>query len=108
MIEIPIDIYQSSAEILVLMPLGWVAKSSVHIALQEYTLVITGERKQPDLRADLTPLEQSCYRGTFEKKIALPPNVYFDRIQSKLNQDNILLIIIPKVILPEKIPVIVE
>jgi HSP20 family protein len=108
MIEIPIDIYQSSSEIVVLMPLGGVSKTSIHIALQEYTLIITGERKQPDLRSDLSALEQSCYRGTFEKKISLPPNVYFDRIHSKLNTENILTIIIPKVILPEKIPVMVE
>lgn len=108
MIEIPIDVYQSHWEIVVLIPLGGVTKDSVSLTLQEYTLLVKWERKQPSLRDDFVPLEQSCYRGTFEKKISLPPNVYFDRIQSKLSPDNILTIIIPKVILPDQIPVVVE
>jgi HSP20 family molecular chaperone IbpA len=108
MIEIPIDIYQSFSEIVVLMPLWWVHRSSISINLKEYTLIIQWERKQPNLREDLLPLEQSCYRWIFEKKISLPPNVYFDRIQSKLNTENILTIIIPKVIIPEQIPITIE
>jgi hypothetical protein len=38
----------------------------------------------------------------------LPPQAYFDKIHSKLSVDNILQIIVPKSIVPEKIELEVE
>jgi len=40
--------------------------------------------------------------------IDLPPQVYFDKIHSKLTPDNTLQIIVPKALVPEKISLEVE
>jgi hypothetical protein len=40
--------------------------------------------------------------------IDIPPQVYFDKIHSKLTLDNILYIVIPKALVPEHIALEVE
>jgi hypothetical protein len=40
--------------------------------------------------------------------IDLPPQVYFDKIHSKLTSNNTLEIIVPKALVPEKIELEVE
>jgi len=57
------------------------------------------------MKDTLMPIQEKCFRGAFEKVIALPSSVYFDRIHSELSKDNVLTIIIPKVIVPERIMV---
>jgi len=106
--DIPYDVYETPQELVIILPLGWVEKESVEISLNEYRLVIKWERKKPKLKDDYKVLKEDCYRGKLEKDIDLPPQVYFDRIHSKLSADNILEIIIPKVVIPEKIEVEVE
>jgi hypothetical protein len=41
-------------------------------------------------------------------EIEIPPQVYFDRIHSKLTLDNTLQIIVPKALVPDKIQLEVE
>jgi hypothetical protein len=62
----------------------------------------------PELRDDFLPLSQECFRWSFTQKIDLPPNIYFDRIHSKLTEENVLHIVVPKVLQPEKIKLEIE
>lgn len=101
--QIPIDLYESPKELLIIMPLGGVQKKSVEMYFDDYKLVLSGTRVQPQIKDDLIPLKQDCYRGKFTHIIDLPANIYFDRIHSKITEENILMIIIPKQITPEKI-----
>ncbi|HKL44458.1 MAG TPA: Hsp20/alpha crystallin family protein [Candidatus Absconditabacterales bacterium] len=107
-INIPYDIYESPSEMVIIMPLGGVKKESVDISIDDYRLVIRGTRKKIELRDDCVPLKEECYRGDIEQKLDLPPQAYFDKIHSKLTSDNILQIIVPKSIVPEKIELEVE
>jgi hypothetical protein len=53
-------------------------------------------------------LKEDCYWGAIAQTIDLPPQVYFDKIHSKLTPDNTLQIIVPKALVPEKIALEVE
>ncbi|HMT00992.1 MAG TPA: Hsp20/alpha crystallin family protein [Candidatus Absconditabacterales bacterium] len=102
-IQIPFDVYESTKEIVLVIPLGGVEKKSIKLEFEDYKLILSGERKSPKLKEDFQALKQDVYRGEFKQEIQVPPNIYFDRIQSKLSADNILTIIIPKALIPEKI-----
>lgn len=107
-IDIPVDIYDSATEFVVVMPLGGVEKSSVHLSLEQTKLTISGTRKKPPIKETLLSITEECYRGTFTKQIDLPANSYFNNIHSELTTDNILFVIVPKVIIPEKIVVHIQ
>ena len=105
---IPYDIYESPQELVVFLPLWGVKKESVSLSIKDYKLVISGERVQPVIKDNLVPLKESCYRGPIYQEIDLPPQVYFDKIHSKLSTDNTLQVIVPKALVPEKIALEVE
>lgn len=74
----------------------------------DYKLIITGKRVQPKIKDDLLPLQQDCYWGEFQQEVQLPPHIYFDRIQSTISAENILQIIVPKSLKPEKMKVDID
>lgn len=105
---IPYDIFQSPQEIVVIMPLGWVQKESLKLSINNYKLTINWERKKQDLKEDFVSLKEECYRWSIAQQIDLPSQVYFDKIHSKLSNDNILTVIIPKAIIPKNIQLDIE
>ncbi|HRX64172.1 MAG TPA: Hsp20/alpha crystallin family protein [Candidatus Absconditabacterales bacterium] len=107
-LEIPYDIYESPSEMVIIMPLGGVKKESIDISIDDYRLVIKGERQKIELKDDCVPLKEECYWGEIQQILDLPPQAYFDKIHSKLSSDNILQIIIPKAMVPERIELEVE
>jgi HSP20 family molecular chaperone IbpA len=106
--RIPYDIYESPQEIVILLPLGWVKKDTLSLSIKDYKLVISGQRIKPKIKDHLIPLKEECYRWPIDQIIDLPPQVYFDKIHSKLTPDNTLQIIVPKALVPEKISLEVE
>lgn len=104
-VQIPMDVYESPREIVIMVPLGWVQKKSVEMYFDDYKLIISGKRVQPKIKDDLLPLQQECYRGEFQQELQLPPHIYFDRIKSTISAENILQIIVPKSLKPEKMKV---
>ncbi len=107
-IKIPYDIYESPNEMVIIMPLWWVKKESIEISINDYRLIIKWIREQIILKDDCVPLKEDCYWWEIEQILDLPPQTYFDRIHSKLSVDNILQIIVPKAMVPEKIQLEVE
>ncbi len=107
-IDVPMDLYQSAKEILIILPLGWVQKDSISIQLVGYELCIRGIRNCPVSREQYVLLRDQCFRWEFEKKIELPELLYFDKMYSELSPENILTIVIPKVLIPESIPVVIK
>lgn len=106
--HIPYDIYESPQELVIILPLGGVEKDSLKLAIKDYRLVITWMRIKPKVKDNLIPLREECYRWEITQVIDLPSQVYFDKIHSKLTPDNILHIIVPKALVPEKISLEVE
>lgn len=106
--DIPLDIYDSPAEMIILLPLWGVDKDSIQLSLDQNRLIITAQRKTPEIKPSLTPLSQQCYRWSFEKKIDIPPTSFFNGIHSRLTPENILIITVPKVMVPESISIDIE
>lgn len=106
--QIPYDIYESPQELVILLPLWWVKKESISLAIKDYRLVISWERIKPKVKDNLIALKEDCYWWAIAQTIDLPPQVYFDKIHSKLTPDNTLQIIVPKALVPEKIALEVE
>lgn len=107
-IDIPVDLYDSPTEFVVVMPLWWVDKQSVSLTLSETTLTIKAMRTPPKLKDALTPKQQKCFWGSFVKHVTLPANSYFNNIQSTLTPENILIVTVPKVFIPEELVVDIQ
>jgi len=105
---IPYDMYESSQEIVIIMPLWWVKKETLSIKIEDYKLFIQWERENSALKENLLPIKEECYRGNILQRIDLPAQIYFDKIHSKLTPENILQIVIPKATVPSKIDIEIE
>jgi HSP20 family molecular chaperone IbpA len=90
------------------MPLGGVQKKSVELYFDDFKLIITWHRQRPKLKEDFVIQQEECYRWDFTQEVQLPPYIYFDRIQSTVTPDNILVITIPKSVHPGKMKVDVK
>jgi len=106
--HIPYDMYESSQELLIIMPLGGVKKESLSLKIEDYKLLIEGERSNPEVKENLVSIREACYWGKLHQIIELPAQIYFEKIHSKLTPENTLQIIIPKALVPEKIVVEIE
>ena len=106
--HIPYDMYESSQELLIIMPLGGVKKESLSLKIEDYKLLIEGERSNPEVKENLVSIREECYWGILHQIIDLPAQIYFEKIHSKLTPENTLQIIIPKALVPEKIVVEIE
>lgn len=106
--HIPYDMYESSQELLIIMPLGGVKKKSLSLKIEDYKLLIEGERSNPEVKENLVSIREECYWGKLHQIIDLPAQIYFEKIHSKLTPENTLQIIIPKALVPEKIVVEIE
>ena len=106
--HIPYDMYESSQELLIIMPLGGVKKESLSLKIEDYKLLIEGERSNPEVKENLVSIREECYWGKLHQIIDLPAQIYFEKIHSKLTAENTLQIIIPKALVPEKIVVEIE
>jgi HSP20 family molecular chaperone IbpA len=105
---IPYDMYESPQEVVIILPLGGVKKESVAVNIEDYRILVRGVREKPKMKVSCLPVQEECYRGPIELIIDIPPQVYFDKIHSKLTLDNTLQIIVPKALVPEKIELEVE
>ena len=105
---VPYDMYESEQEIVIIMPLWWVKKESLNLKIEDYKLLIQWKRELIDLKESLIPIKEECYWWKLEQRIDLPAQIYFDKIHSRLTPENILEIIIPKALIPEKINVEIE
>ena len=106
--HIPYDMYESSQELLIIMPLGGVKKESLSLKIEDYKLLIEGERSNPEVKENLVSIREECYWGKLHQIIDLPAQIYFEKIHSKLTPEKTLQIIIPKALVPEKIVVEIE
>jgi len=105
MIDVPVDIYTSASEILIVIPVWGTDKQSISLTIDDKHLIVSGERIAPIMKESAVPLSQQCFWGTFEKRIELPDHIYFDKIHSELSPNNILIVTVPKMLRPDSVPV---
>jgi len=107
-IDIPMDIYESAKELVIIIPLAWVQRESLQMKLEDYKLVLSWERNMPPIKEDLMSVRWDCYRWKFSQMIDLPVGIYLDRIHSKITADNILFIVVPKILTPDNVQIEIE
>lgn len=107
-VDIPMDVYESNDELVIIMPLGWVSKKSINVELEKTNLIVRWVREKPNLKESLSVLQEQCYWWEFVNTISLPQNVYFEKIHTRLSPENILIILVPKVVIPEKLKIEIE
>lgn len=107
-VEIPIDMYESKEEIVIIIPLWWVLRSSIKVQYADNRLSIFGSRKQPKLKEWLVSIEDNCYWGDFARDVVLPPNIYHEKVHVQLRPENTMIVIVPKMLIPEKIDFKIE
>ncbi len=105
MVDVPVDMYASSSEIVIVIPVWWTNKESLSITLDKKSLIIRWERVAPVFKETIVPLQEMCFWWIFEKRVELPDSVYFDKIHSELTPENILIVTVPKIMRPDEIPV---
>ncbi|RMH03690.1 MAG: Hsp20/alpha crystallin family protein [Planctomycetota bacterium] len=70
-------------------------KDEIEIDLREDTLVLRGEKKQPEIDDDHTPLFVERGWGRFERALTLPAAVNADKVKAKF-RDGVLHVELPK------------
>lgn len=107
-VEVPVDVYTSSSEIIIMLPVWGTVKKSIQLTLDWNHLIIRGERVPPKLKKTAVPLSEQCFWWEFEKRIELPEHVYFEKIHSELTVENVLVVTVPKLLRPEEIPITIK
>jgi HSP20 family molecular chaperone IbpA len=59
---IPYDMYESPQEVIIVLPLGGVKKDSLEVKIEEYRILIRGEREKPTIKESFLPIQEECYR----------------------------------------------
>ncbi len=90
--EPPADVFESGAELVVLVALPGVSSRQCEVVLDEAGLVVRGQRPMPSVlhRAAIHRLEIPY--GRFERRISLPPGNY--RLHEQLLEDGCLMLVL--------------
>jgi HSP20 family protein len=90
------DVLETDDHFIVRLELAGVPKEQVHILYQEGRLVIYGQRQDPLAKSPTRYLQLEINYHEFERVIIMPDDVQEDRIEAKM-EDGILRVVIPKV-----------
>lgn len=103
--NIPMDIYESPKEIVVIIPIAGVDRESIRLTIEQSKLVVAWMRVSPIVKETLALAHSECYWWEFSHVIDLPMTIYYDKIFSQLTNDNVLVITVPKLFIPEHLSI---
>ncbi len=106
--HIPVDIFESSQELVLMVPLWWVEKETLQLSIDNFKLIISWVRRKPLIRNDFALLQSECYWWPITQSIDLPTNIVYDQIHSTLSKENILHITLPKYGIPSEVSITIE
>lgn len=94
--QIALDILDDGDRFIILAPVAWVDLKDIDLSFYNQVLTISWVRKKPEIYfEDVIIKNKECYWGKFSRKIILPENLDFDRIEADID-NNMLIIRIPK------------
>ncbi|MBW6515087.1 MAG: Hsp20/alpha crystallin family protein [Candidatus Cloacimonetes bacterium] len=94
-IMMPMDLYETDKEFLLLANFPGLRKEDVKISVDKNTLSIAGKNREKEQKVEGTIYRDERYKGDYHRTISFHIPVNFDEIQAKL-EDGILRISIPK------------
>ena len=93
--ELVVDVYETSANFVVLAAIAGVQIKDLDISLEKEMMIIKGNRCDPHEHHDKKYFYQECYWGPFSRKVILPENIDLDKADAQIDK-GILTIKIPK------------
>lgn len=93
--QLTVDVYQTSADVVVKAPIAGVKPEDIDISITDDVLTIKGERKEETKVARENYYTQECYWGAFSRSIILPIPVITEKAQAAF-KNGVLTITIPK------------
>jgi HSP20 family protein len=93
--EPTVDIYEDKNKITVRAELPGMRKEDINISLERDILILSGERKQEEKRAQGDTYRAELFYGRFQRSITLPQPVDASKIQA-VYKDGVLTIVCPK------------
>ena len=93
--EPAVNMYETTAAVVVLVELAGVPQENIHIRAHARTLVLTGERVTREMGDEKTYHQLEISTGRFERSLVLPAQVDADRAMAAYH-DGILEIVLPK------------
>ena len=96
--QLPVDVFESSSEILVVAPLAGVDLDKAEIVINNDVLTIRGKREIGEEASYFKKGDyyvQECFWGEFSRSIILPPDIQADGVEAT-QKNHILYIRIPK------------
>ncbi len=74
--EPPVDVFETPAEVLVLVALPGIDAESIQIEVSGHEIVVQGERPQPPAFHDAVIHRMEIPYGRFERRVGVPPGTY--------------------------------
>lgn len=94
--QIALDIIDTWTEIIILAPVAWVEFKDIDLSFHNQVLTIKWNREKPDIYYEnVTVKNAECFWWRFERKIILPENLDFEKINASI-ENNMLVVRIPK------------
>lgn len=94
--QLLVDVYETSANIIVKSTISGVKPENLSISLHRDILTIKGKREADALLQEAKCLLQECYFGSFSRSIILPEEVDNKKMQATL-ENGVLTIILEKI-----------
>jgi len=94
--QLLVDVYETSANIVVKSTISGVKPENLSISLNRDILTIKGRREADALIQEANCLMQECYFGSFSRSIILPEEVDNKKMQATL-ENGVLTIVLEKI-----------
>ncbi len=94
-VQIPYDLVEEKDRYLLMFEIPGVKKEDVKLSVHDGQLVVSGERKEPNLGDKVFWVRKEIFRGKFKRSVELPEGADVGKISAEY-RDGILLVNIPK------------
>lgn len=93
--ELAVDVYETDDAVVIQSTIAGVRAEDLDITLSGDMLTIKGERKRDLTVPEHLALYQECFWGPFSRSIILPVEVKFEKIEAKM-KNGVLTLLLPK------------
>ncbi len=94
--QLAVDVYQTDAELVIQSTIAGVKTENLDISIEADTVLIRGNRQEPEEQGEKNYFYQECYWGPFSRQIILPEETDPSRAEATM-KEGILTIRIPKI-----------
>jgi HSP20 family protein len=89
------DMFETRDEVVVAVELPGLSEKDINLSITGDTLIIRGERREPESSDENTPYRRERWYGKFQRSFLLPTLVETDRIKATY-RDGVLTVSLPK------------